>query len=424
MLKINKVSFEKLAFYTFLLSTIFIITSSNNAINDWPFPWNQISITVACLLPVFLVIIAKAFHWLHEKEIQPEIYFIPLIIFLGILNVVFGERLLPNFKGMGLFLLSGISVFAAAIFILKSYKAQTVLFWLYTIIIVILAIHAIFALWWHGSYKPLFSNNPIPESALITLLLTGPLILLDRQNNIKTRRILVFCFLLGIATILILFQRAPIISLFIIVLMLGFLLINRFWIYFLCISVMVIVSLKIVDTFSDELPDKTQKVFQKVTKAPIYRAEMLTFAYHIIKKKPFFGTGLWVPLDNHLYDYNQKIFNAPYSAPNLFHSFVKAGHFGNTSFHNFVLCMLVQMGGFLTLAYIGLLYLVFSKAFKSYKTNPKALLKLKLLMILLTGFCIQSMAVDSLMYPDINFVFHSILGVLVNCNWETKEKVS
>ena len=86
--------------------------------------------------------------------------------------------------------------------------------------------------------------------------------------------------------------------------------------------------------------------------------------------------------------------------------------------------MFVQMGSIFAILYLGLLFLVFSKTFQLGKKNPQSLLRLKLIMVPLTGFFIQSLSVDSLMYPDVNLVFHSILAILVSYNWADKKELA
>jgi hypothetical protein len=415
---------EKLVLAIFLFSAAFMITSANNAINHWPSPWNQLLLALACLSPFLLVLLINFPKWLQGEKIRLELFFVLVIYLLGILNTAFGDQFLPNLKGMGLFLLSGVSVFAAAIFILESHRAKTILFWLYTIALLVITSHSTFIILWQGTYSPLFSNNPIPESAIITLLLAGPIMLLENKQTIKWKITLLFCILYGVVTIIALQERAPILSIFIIVFLLGAVYLKRFWVYFLCLVIAIPLSLMIGYKYHKMLPEKAQHILTKITATPIYRIEMYFVAHHLIKRKPLFGVGLWTPLNNNLYNYKEKIFISPKNSKGSFLNFVQSPDFSNTSFHNMLLCMLVQMGGLFTITYLWLLYYVLSKSLKLSKGTVKTRHQFNLLAILLFGLLIQSMSVDILMYPDINFVFHSLLAVMLNINSNTKDKLN
>jgi hypothetical protein len=400
---------EKLVLPAFLISTIFMVTSASKAINYWSWPWNQVSIFFACILPTLLVILVNSKDWFKKQIGTLEVKLILIIIALGILNIVFGEAPSKNFKGMGLFLVSGISIFAATKFILRSQRSQTYLFWLYTIVLAGLSSYSIYAQLSIGFYTATFANNPIPESAIITLLLSGPILLLNRQKTLRGRGILILCILIGIAAIIILRQRAAIFSVLVTISLIGFLYIKKFWAYFLCVMLIMTISLKVAYISFDKLPENTQGILVDLKNLPVERMEMYFFAYHLIKKAPFTGTGLWAPLTHHLSDYKEVF--ALNDERILFRQVVERE---NTSFHNFLLCMFVQMGSSFALIYLGLLAYLFVNLSKTYKKSHHIRTNSKLFTILLAGFFIQSMSVDSLMYPDINFLFHSLLGVIIN----------
>jgi hypothetical protein len=410
------INVKKLTLPVFILSTIFMIVFSVKAITSWPNPWNQLSITIACLLPLFIILTGGASKWFLKNNCRVETQCCLLIILLGILNVIFGEHRNENFKGMGLFLLSGLCVFSTAKFILKSYKAQVLLFWLYTFGLVILAIHSLYSHLWLNQVRMLVSDNPIPESAIITLFFSGPLFLISRKKTSKGKVTLICCLLLGATSIFATQERGAILCLLVMIALLCFLFIKRFWLYFLCIILSGCVLSNIFYETRKDLPQNVQQLIAKLKSPPIYRMEMYFFSYHVITKNPFWGTGLWAPLSNHLSDYNEQI--SAFSGDNKekFYSFVENENENNTSFHNMLLCMFVQMGSIFTITYLLLMYYIFRTAFQNYKQSPETYLTFKLLATLFFGFFIQSMFVDALMYPNINFIFHSILGAMSNSN--------
>ena len=77
-------------------------------------------------------------------------------------------------------------------------------------------------------------------------------------------------------------------------------------------------------------------------------------------------------------------------------------------------CMVVQMGSFFAIAYLYLLFHLLKRLSGFYKRAKNNRTPIKLLAILFIGFFIQSLTVDTLMYPDINFLFHSLLGAVAN----------
>jgi len=412
---------QKLTLPVFLFSMLFMVTCSNTAVNNWPNPWNQLSITIACLFPLFLASFSNLSKWLKGKEVQSELLFIPIIIILGILNVAIGEERYENFKGMGLFLLSGVTVFTTTILILKSYKAQTIFYWFYTLMLLTIALNSFYAPLRFNYLKPLFSNNPIPESVTVTLLLAGPLLLLGRQKTTLGRVAIISFLLLGAASIVAIQQRAAIAALIIMILLLGCLFINRFWIYLLCAIVSISLLFNIKSESYKELPENSKKFLKVIESTPVVRMEMYYFAYYLIKKKPWLGTGLWAPLSHHLPDYKESILATSKHDKRLF---LDAVDRDSTSFHNILLCMFVQMGSIFAITYLALLGHIFFKVFQNHREPLTSHSSLKSLMVLFFGFFIQSMFLDTLMYPDINFLFHSLLGVLANLTNKTHDTLN
>ena len=92
----NWIAWEKATFAAFLCSTGFMVFFSIAAVDHWIFPWNQISITAACLIPMFMVVIQHGPRWVRERSVSKEFIFIALLIIFGILNIFFGEELIPG----------------------------------------------------------------------------------------------------------------------------------------------------------------------------------------------------------------------------------------------------------------------------------------------------------------------------------------
>lgn len=116
------------AFLVYCVSTIFMIFFSISAIVIWPSPWNRLSILVACLLPLLLVLAWKVPRLIMDKKLEKKLLFIPIIIALGILNIVFSEDQSTTLKVMVLFLISGIGIFAATSYLLTTKFRQKIFY--------------------------------------------------------------------------------------------------------------------------------------------------------------------------------------------------------------------------------------------------------------------------------------------------------
>ncbi|MCK4817157.1 hypothetical protein KA005_15410, partial [bacterium] len=74
----------------------------------------------------------------------------------------------------------------------------------------------------------------------------------------------------------------------------------------------------------------------------------------------------------------------------------------------------VGMGGLFSITYIALIVYILRNVFCNIKENPEKRLQAAMLLIPLTGFLIHSMTFDSLLFPHLNWIFHSYLGLMAN----------
>jgi hypothetical protein len=81
---------------------------------------------------------------------------------------------------------------------------------------------------------------------------------------------------------------------------------------------------------------------------------------------------------------------------------------------NMILCGFVEMGGIFSITYIVLILYLLKKLLSFTKDKPKKRQQAVLLLIPLAGFFIHSMIFDSLIYPHLNWLFHSFLGLMAN----------
>ena len=387
------------AFFAYCVSTIFMIFFSIRAIVIWSYPWNQLSILVACLLPIILVIVWKSPAWIHHKQFQKEFYFALTIVILGILNIVFSEDRSTTLKVMGLFLISGIGIFVVTSCLLTTKFRKTIFLWLCWVILLALCIYGILE---YINKKPilLLSYNPIPAGSLLILLFVGPFLLFS-SSSWWLRFLQLSSIVFGVAVIVMIGKRGPILGLLVMAILFGILVPRRrFWIFPLIALILVGTGYKM----RNHLPP-TLRLNLITHINTVFRLENYPFAAHIFLKKPLFGIGLHAPLTEYLKDYRQKITN-----DRNYPKFIKECK----TLENIILCGFVEMGGLFSITYIALIIYLLKNLFHGIKDNQAKRLQAVLFLIPLAGFLIHSMTFDSLIYPHLNWLFHSYLGLMAN----------
>ena len=107
----------------YLVSTLFMVFFSVNAIQTWPDLWAQTFITLACILPAFFILVKKPLP-IQDKDWSIIIKLALAIVILGVLNILYSEDRIASFKGMTLFLMSGVLVFITTYNLFTSRQAQ------------------------------------------------------------------------------------------------------------------------------------------------------------------------------------------------------------------------------------------------------------------------------------------------------------
>lgn len=387
------------AFLVYCISTIFMVFFSTAAVQIWPYPWNRLSILAACLVPLLLVLVWKIPRLIRDKELEKHFLFVPVIIILGILNIVFSEDQSTTLKVMVLFLISGIGIFAATSYLLTTKFRQKIFLWLCWALLLALCIYGTLE---YINKKPilLFSFNPIPAGSLLILLFIGPFLLFP-SSSWWLRFLQLSSIVFGVAVIVMIGKRGPILGLLGMAFLLPALLPRKkLWIIPLIALILVGTGYKmrsyLPSTFSKNLITHASTLF---------RLENYPLAAHIFLQKPLFGIGLHAPITEYLKDYRQKITkNRAYS------TYIK----NQKTLENIILCGFVGMGGLFTIFYIVLIIYILKNLFRYVKQNPAKRLKAVIFLVPLFGFFIHSMTFDSLLFPHLNWLFHSYLGLMTN----------
>ena len=84
---------------------------------------------------------------------------------------------------------------------------------------------------------------------------------------------------------------------------------------------------------------------------------------------------------------------------------------------------MVELGGLFSMVYFGgIIYLVVI-SFKQLRAPPQKDLVGMFIISVLVGFAVVSCTFDTLRYPQLNWLFHSLLGLLVNvCRKQAENK--
>ena len=387
------------AFLVYCVSTIFMVFFSTTAVQIWPYPWNRLSILAACLVPLLLVLVWKIPRFIREKKLEKQFLFISLIIIFGLLNIVFSEDRPTTLKVMALFLISGIGIFAATSNLLNTKFRQTIFLWLCWAFLLALCIYGTLQ---YINKKPilLFSFNPIPAGSLLILLFIGPF-LLFRSSSWWLRFLQLSSIVFGVAVIVMIGKRGSISGLLGMAFLLPALLPwKKLWIIPLVALILVGTGYKM----RNHLPASLRK--NLVTHAStLFRVESYPLAAHIFLKKPLFGIGLHAPITEYLKDYRLKFTKNP-----AYSTYIK----NMKTLENIILCGFVGMGGLFTISYIVLIIYLLRNLFRRIRDKPRERLQAAMFLVPLFGFVIHSMTFDSLLFPHLNWMFHSYLGLMTN----------
>ena len=141
----------------------------------------------------------------------------------------------------------------------------------------------------------------------------------------------------------------------------------------------------------------------------LIRLEFYNVAWQVVKEKPLFGIGFNAPVTKYIpKDYEPIVY--PTDGKNSFLGITTGGR----TFDNMALFFLAQTGLLFTEAYVCLIFGLMKFLIKNNNENVAIKQQGILLLTVLIGFAIHSMTYDSLRYPHLNWLFHSLLGLVAN----------
>ena len=399
----------KISGFVYLFATAFMIFFSVNAIHSWPNLWAQAAISLACICPALILLYEKPTYFFRANRWSIENKVILVIVLLGALNICFSENQPATFKGMVLFLISGILVFSVSCVLFESRNLKSNYIFLCSISFVIVVVFGFVEvisgesiLFLTSAEAILFSHNPIPAGSLIILLSVGPLFSLTQNEVAWKKWFWIFSLAMGILLVILIGKRSPVLA--IALMLLFFIVLTKKHLYVLILITMVLAG--IGHQFKDSF--FVERYLNKETL--LVRMEFYHVALDVLKEKPLFGIGFNSSLSRFVpFYYEPKVF--PLNSDNSFQALVG----GVFTFDNMFLCLLGEGGGLFTLAYICLGVILFKKFLNLGLLNMDSRLQVTLLLAVLVGFGVHSLAYDSLKYPHLNWLFHSLLAFVVHC---------
>ncbi|MEJ2671742.1 MAG: O-antigen ligase family protein [Deltaproteobacteria bacterium] len=392
---------NNLAFYALLGSGAFIILLNSPNVLGGYIKWTLR--TLIFIFPWLMLCLAFSWQTIIDKNYRVEILCLAAIIMLGIINTALSDSFAKSFPKMQTFLLTGIFALWVSMFLFTDGRRRRIFDWFCCGCLVIVVVVELLVWSLRGANGSqvfeVFIRHPIPLGTLIILLSSGPVRLLTSKDY-KTKFMAGFLALLTGILIFYTHKRGTWLALAVI--MAGGIIFLAHRKKFLMISLLVLLALAIT-------LKTTRMVARLNPQIPHYasvlqRLELYPFALHVWKCHPLMGIGLR-PFTHQKYleDYqqhNKNLQNFPESVAKL------------QTFDNMLLTGFVELGTVMTLFYMALVIIIIVRYSRTLRSslNARAIDWYRLLILL--GFAVHSMTYDSLLFPQLNWLFHVQLGLM------------
>ncbi|MDP2046433.1 MAG: O-antigen ligase family protein, partial [Deltaproteobacteria bacterium] len=349
------------------------------------------------ILPWLILCAFLYFGIFLSKTYRIEIILMSLIIIMGIINVYTSDNIYQSSIWMRMFLLSGIILLWTSMFIITEERSRNYIYYLSCGLLFVIAIIEIANYFITGS-KLLSMNHPIPLGTLVILLMVGPLFMLASGQK-RMKLFSIFLVIMGLILLVIANKRG---------IYLAIAGMTAAWIYYRYIrtSIYAIIILLICLTLLavgwnyHKLLDKNIPSHNSI----LHRLELYPFSLHIYQKHPLLGTGLRA--------FSHESYLTDYQVHNKSLDTFKKTAIKLQTLDNMILTGFVELGSIMTICYLGLILYIIVRY--CHITQPFSLNHKKefVLLLPLLGLAIHSMTYDSLIFPQINWLFHVQLGIL------------
>jgi hypothetical protein len=418
--------YDNWAFKVFLCSTLFIVIFSVTAIHSWPPLAKHVSILLACILPVAIAVLKRIPVWFREKNIPKEVLWTLLVFLAGIISSILSENAWTTMKSTVLFVASGPVIFVAARYLFESVRNQEIFLWTTSLLLLSFGFWGVYEYNYSGNIL-LFTDNRLSAGASLILLSTSPMVLLTRKCSTPLRLILILSLISSSTLIILLAKKGPILSLIVIFLFSVFFITRKHLWALLGFALLAGCLL-----LTSESTISQYKSLYKLNSSITLRAEHYFFGFHVLKKNPIWGVGYHANLFPYFYcdntsnreDLCANKFNYDPTFFNQKRGFYWGYHTTLRTFDNIVLTFLVEMGGLFSAIYFGGVIYIFTVFFKNFRAPPQKNVAGMFIIAVIVGFAFISCTFDTLRFPNLNWLFHSFLGLMVNLPQNSTEKQS
>jgi len=376
----------------FLFLTALMTACSAAAIQKWPTPWNFVFFSGVYIIVAVLIYSFKgragqrfiSYRWAAV---------VSFLLVLAGLNVAFSATPFGSLKSMVLFFITGPLIWWVSNQLFVDENSRKKLFKFFTLL---LFLGFFYGLWELFTYKRLylFNNNSIAAGSVILLLMVGPLVWCLKSET--TRRWIPLSALgLGMTLIVLAGKRGALLGCIIMIAALALVLWSRRSVYI----IIGLISLVFIGYQQrDRLPRDINRHFLNSISSQ-QRLENYSYAYYLFWEKPFIGYGLHAPIHGYLAGYRAKHEQANY------------GQYINElrGFDNIFVTGFVMVGSLFTLTYMAMTFAFIYRFLHPHRSWSKTPF---LILLPLLAFLIQSLTYDSLLFPQVNWLFHAALGGL------------
>ena len=358
------------------------------------------------------IMLWPAYSWgvVNNRACRWEILLIGAILVLGTVNVIFSDNVHNSYEAMKFFLVSGVMSLWTYMFLLADKDRRRLFDWFCC---GCLAVYAII-----DSNTYLFSGAPFliagtpildlrnsftfhstPVGTLVILLAAGPLSLLGAKSS-KERLVGWLVLALGVFLILLTNKRGT----FLAVAAMGLVwLAYRLprWGYLLAAAFLAVV---LVFTYRGLTASKSLPPDHPSRVSKLHRLELYSYARHVFVQHPLMGIGLRPQThEKYLADYQLH-----HPEATNFASRVKSLQ----TFDNLLVTALVELGTLMTLVYLGLILLIIGKFWRQVRPFQESRGRDFIRLLPLIGLAVHSLIYDTLLFPQINWLFNVQLGLL------------
>lgn len=393
MIPCQKTGADRLAFGVFLVSgAAIVLLSSPQMLLRYYFTTPFVYLYALSWL---LLWPAYSLQVIQRREFRVETILIEAILILGVINVLLSDNIYRSFLAMRLFLLTGVLVAWSAMFLFSNDTRRQAFDLLCCACLAIVALAGILAYLIRGvtdlELTTLFLQHPIPLGTVVILLSAGPLHLVRRES--WRAKLMGWTLLgLGVAMILLTQKRGTFLAVG------GMLLIAGIWYGRRRALLLIAAVLVAVATlgYYRAIP------FSRPA-SDLHRLELYHFGYHILRQHPWLGIGLR--------SYSHERYLGDYQLRQPEHVLFPQTVAQQQTFDNLLLTGLVELGTLMTLVYLALVTVIIFRYWRLAAPQlPRDEQFLSLLP--LVGLAIHSMTYDSLLFPQVNWLFHAQLGLL------------